>query len=82
MRGVFRKAQVANVNIYAIDPAGINGYQDYLRRHPLTYAARQRPRAPRATNIRQLQDHARHRHHGWASGDQHECHRPVVAPDL
>jgi VWFA-related protein len=59
MRGVFRKAQVANVNIYAVDPTGLNGYSEYLRRHP---DVQQRSRAlvrPRATNIRQLQDFMR-----------------------
>ena len=34
MKDVFRKAQAANVNIHAIDPAGYNGYLDYLRTHP------------------------------------------------
>lgn len=31
MKDVMRKAQRANVNIYGIDPAGLGGYQQYLR---------------------------------------------------
>lgn len=31
MKNVLRKAQRANVNIYGIDPAGVGGYQEYLR---------------------------------------------------
>lgn len=31
MKGVYRRAQQANVNIYSIDPAGQNGYAQYLQ---------------------------------------------------
>lgn len=61
MKGVFRKAQQANVNIYGIDPAGAGGYQDYLRiraaqRGPESLIPGRR-RVPR--NIRVLQDFMR-----------------------
>lgn len=56
MRGVFRTAQRANLNIHAIDPAGLNGYRDYLavraRRTPENGFGMRR----RATNLRQLED--------------------------
>ncbi len=60
MKGVFRKAQRANVNIYAIDPAGLGGYQQYLRyraaRGPEATVPGRR-RVPR--NLRVLQDFMR-----------------------
>ena len=31
MKDVFRRAQRANVNIYSVDPGGVNGYADYLQ---------------------------------------------------
>ena len=31
MKNVFRRAQRANVNIYSVDPGGVNGYADYLQ---------------------------------------------------
>ena len=31
MKNVFRRAQRANVNIYSVDPGGMNGYADYLQ---------------------------------------------------
>ena len=61
MKGVFRKAQLANVNIYGIDPAGAGGYQQYLRLRAaqrgqeLTIPGRRR--VPR--NVRTLQDFMR-----------------------
>jgi VWFA-related protein len=59
MRNVFRKAQAANVNVYAIDPAGLNGYVEYLRRHPQPTRGSRAGARPRASNIRQLQDFMR-----------------------
>lgn len=60
MRDVFRKAQASNVNVYAIDPGGRNGYLEYLRRRP---QIRQREagvgQRSRSTNIRQMQDFMR-----------------------
>jgi VWFA-related protein len=61
MKGVFRKAQRANVNIYAIDPGGLNGYRDYVRFRAAARGAEStmpgRRRVPR--NIRALQDFMR-----------------------
>ena len=61
MKGVFRKAQQANVNIYGIDPAGAGGYQDYLRLRAAQRGQESmipgRRRVPR--NIRALQDFMR-----------------------
>ena len=60
MRGVYRKAQRANVNIYAIDPAGLGGYQQYIalrnaqRDQNAAMGLRRRP-----ANVRQLQDFMR-----------------------
>jgi VWFA-related protein len=31
MKNVFRRAQRGNVNIYSVDPGGVNGYADYLQ---------------------------------------------------
>ena len=61
MKGVFRTAQRANVNIYAIDPGGLNGYRDYVRLRAAARGAEStmpgRRRVPR--NIRALQDFMR-----------------------
>ncbi len=61
MKGVFRKAQRANVNIYGIDPAGVGGYQQYLRTRLATRGAEStipgRRRVPRG--VRTLQDFMR-----------------------
>jgi VWFA-related protein len=61
MKGVFRKAQRANVNIYGIDPAGVGGYQQYLRLRAAQRGAEPpfpgRRRVPR--NVRALQDFMR-----------------------
>jgi hypothetical protein len=60
MKGVFRKAQRANVNVYGIDPAGLGGYQQYLRYRAARGAEPSVPgrrRVPR--NARVLQDFMR-----------------------
>lgn len=61
MKGVFRKAQRANVNIYGIDPAGLGGYDQYLRFRAAQYGRETqipgRRRVPR--NMRTLQDFMR-----------------------
>lgn len=61
MKGVFRTAQRANVNIYGIDPAGVGGYQQYLRLRAAQRGAEPpfpgRRRVPR--NVRALQDFMR-----------------------
>jgi VWFA-related protein len=61
MKGVFRKAQRANVNIYGIDPAGVGGYQQYLRLRAAQRGSEPpfpgRRRVPR--NVRTLQDFMR-----------------------
>jgi VWFA-related protein len=55
MRDVFRHARRASINIHTIDPAGYNGYRDYLDRYRVRSrgmgAMRQAP-----TNLRQLND--------------------------
>jgi VWFA-related protein len=60
MRDVYRKAQRANVNIYAIDPTGRGGYVDYLR---ASEVRRQQDAAmglrPRPVNTRAMQDFMR-----------------------
>jgi VWFA-related protein len=61
MKGVFRKAQRANVNVYGIDPAGAGGYQQYLRMRAAQRGSEPpfpgRRRVPR--NVRALQDFMR-----------------------
>ncbi len=61
MKDVFRKAQRANVNIYGIDPAGVGGYQQYLRLRAAQGGQEStmpgRRRVPR--NVRALQDFMR-----------------------
>jgi VWFA-related protein len=54
MKEVFRKAQRANINIHTIDPAGYNGYRDYLELRRARGRALVRREPP--SNIRQLKD--------------------------
>lgn len=61
MKAMFRKAQRANVNVYGIDPAGLGGYEQYLRFRTAQYGRESlvpgRRRVPR--NVRVLQDFMR-----------------------
>lgn len=61
MKAALRKAQRANVNIYGIDPAGLGGYQQYLRLRAAQRGTETmipgRRRVPR--NVRVLQDFMR-----------------------
>ena len=55
MKDVFRKAQRANINIHTIDPAGYNGYKDYLDLRRARQGRALVRREPPG-NIRQLKD--------------------------
>jgi len=58
LRDTFRLAQQASINIYTIDPAGYQGYRDYLRVFEANGANRGRSDLDyrRPTDLRQLSD--------------------------
>ena len=82
MKDVFRKAQAANVNIHAIDPAGYNGYLDYLRTHP---ARRGReigvPDRRRVPGNAQLSDYLRFLHEFLENAAESTGGRAVINTD-
>jgi VWFA-related protein len=56
MRNVFRKAQRSSINIHAIDPAGYNGYRDYLETYGIRNGAGAGVRRRPPGDIRLLHD--------------------------
>ncbi|MEO7191507.1 MAG: VWA domain-containing protein [Vicinamibacterales bacterium] len=61
MKTVFRRAQLANVNIHTIDPGGYSGYREYLRLRLARYGRDlgMRGQCMPATDVRQLHDFMR-----------------------
>lgn len=55
MKGVFRKAQRANINLHGIDPSGYNGYRDYMEQYRIRNGVGGIRRQPPG-NIRQMHD--------------------------
>jgi hypothetical protein len=59
MKDVFRKAQRASINIHTIDPAGYNGYEQYMERYRIRNGPpgiRRQPPGGNARELRLMQD--------------------------